>query len=164
MTDVVGHCLSCTSHIVMEMSALELTLPTCLCLSTAGHAPRLFDSAPMEALAPSLATSVFGPISRPRPCMTARPAHVPWPELSVADGSGPLAVTLLTAQRCAQAVKSCYGSDETSRIDWPIPEVYCRAAVRVVRIAPNRAAAPRDSRFGQNERLGDSAIRRFGNS
>ena len=159
MTDVVGHCLSWTSHIVMEMSALELTLPTCLCLSTAGHAPRLFDSAPMEALAPSLATSVFGPISRPRPCMTARPAHVPWPELSVADGSGPLAVTLLTAQRCAQAVKSCYGSDETSRIDWPIPEVYCRAAVRVVRIAPNRAAAPRDSRFGQNERLGDSAIR-----
>ena len=37
-------------------------------------------------------------------------------------------------------------------------------AVRVVRIALNRAAAPRDSRFGQNERLGDSAIRRFGNS
>ena len=35
---------------------------------------------------------------------------------------------------------------------------------RVVRIAPNRAAAPRDSRFGQNERLGDSAIRRFGSS
>ena len=34
----------------------------------------------------------------------------------------------------------------------------------VVRIAPNRAAAPRDSRLGQNERLGDSAIRRFGNS
>ena len=29
-------------------------------------------------------------------------------------------------------------------------------------IAPSRAAAPRDSRFGQNERLGDSAIRRFG--
>ena len=41
----------------------------------------------------------------------------------------------------------------------------CRlGAARVVRIAPNRAAAPRDSRFGQNERLGDSAIRRFGNS
>ena len=37
-------------------------------------------------------------------------------------------------------------------------------AGRVVRIAPNRAAAPRDSRFGQNERLGDSAIRRFGSS
>ena len=35
---------------------------------------------------------------------------------------------------------------------------------RVVRIAPNRAAAPRDLRFGQNERLGASAIRRFGNS
>ena len=33
---------------------------------------------------------------------------------------------------------------------------------RVGRIAPNRAAAPRDSRFGQNERLGDSAIRRLG--
>ena len=33
------------------------------------------------------------------------------------------------------------------------------AGCRVVRIAPNRAAAPRDSRFGQNERLGDSAIR-----
>ena len=33
------------------------------------------------------------------------------------------------------------------------------AVARVVRIAPNRAAAPRDSRFGQNERLGDSAIR-----
>ena len=37
-------------------------------------------------------------------------------------------------------------------------------AVRVGRITPNRAAAPRDSRFGQNERLCDSAIRRFGNS
>ena len=36
--------------------------------------------------------------------------------------------------------------------------------IRVVRVAPNRAAAPRDSRFGQNKRLGDSAIRRFGNS
>ena len=35
---------------------------------------------------------------------------------------------------------------------------------RVVRIAPNRAAAPRDSGFGQNESLGDSTIRRFGNS
>ena len=38
------------------------------------------------------------------------------------------------------------------------------ASTGVVRIAPNRAAAPRDSRFGRNERLGDSAIRRFGNS
>ena len=37
-------------------------------------------------------------------------------------------------------------------------------AGRVVRIAPNRAAAPRNSRFGQNERLSDSAIRRFGDS
>ena len=35
---------------------------------------------------------------------------------------------------------------------------------RIGRITPNRAAAPRDSRFGQNERPGDSAIRRFGNS
>ena len=32
---------------------------------------------------------------------------------------------------------------------------------RVVLIAPNRAAAPRDSRFGQNERLGDSVIPRI---
>ena len=32
---------------------------------------------------------------------------------------------------------------------------------RVVRIAPNPAAAPRDSRFGQNELLGDSVIPRI---
>ena len=38
------------------------------------------------------------------------------------------------------------------------------AAVRVGRIAPNRADAPRDSAIRQNTRLGDSAIRRFGNS
>ena len=35
---------------------------------------------------------------------------------------------------------------------------------RVVRIAPNRAAAPRDSRFRQNERHCYSAIWRLGNS
>ena len=43
---------------------------------------------------------------------------------------------------------------------WPAGPV----APRVLRIAPNRAAAPRDSRFGQNERIGDSAIWRFSNS
>ena len=36
-----------------------------------------------------------------------------------------------------------------------------RARTRVGRIAPNRAAAPRDSRFGQKERLGDSRDSRF---
>ena len=35
---------------------------------------------------------------------------------------------------------------------------------RVDRIAPNRADGPRDSTIRQNTRLGDSAIRRFGNS
>ena len=39
----------------------------------------------------------------------------------------------------------------------------CSASPRVVRFAPNRAAAPRDSRFGQNECLCDLAIQRLGN-
>ena len=38
------------------------------------------------------------------------------------------------------------------------------ALARVGRIAPNRAAAPHDLRFGQNERIADSAIWRFCNS
>ena len=38
------------------------------------------------------------------------------------------------------------------------------ALFRAVRIAPNRAAAPRDLQYGQNERLSDLAIQRFCNS
>ena len=52
----------------------------------------------------------------------------------------------------------------TPRAPAPAPDALAPPPIRVVRIAPNHAAAPRHSRFGQNERLGDSAIRRFGNS
>ena len=66
------------------------------------------------------------------------------------------AVTLLTAQRCAQAVKSYYGSDETSRIDWPIPEVCCRAAV----VPGSVLHAPHAPSWGKCKRIASFLITR----
>ena len=64
--------------------------------------------------------------------------------------------------RCAASCNPPSASqDQQPALDQQLATVL---PARVVRIAPNRAAAPRDSRFGQNELLGDSAIRRFGDS
>ena len=56
--------------------------------------------------------------------MAGLPARGPWPELTVADGSGSgsgvhVAPELLCPRWYTQAVKPCYGSGESSRIDWP---------------------------------------------
>ena len=45
-----------------------------------------------------------------------------------------------------------------------VPFSFHFSVTRVVLNAHNRTAAPCDSRLGQNERLGDLAIRRYGNS
>ena len=52
-------------------------------------------------------------------------------------------------------LRSLRGADGTTEV---------QKLARVGRIAPNRADALRDSEIRQNARLGDSAIRRFGNS
>ena len=88
--------------------------------------------------------------------------HRGWRGSTVGAGRGPTPVSFISrlVTRKGAFDRLCLSSS----LPLPIsaPALQKRPATRVVRIAPNRAAAPRDSRFDQNERLGDSAIRRFG--
>ena len=64
------------------------------------------------------------PAPRPRSGAAGLPARGPRPELAVADGSGRgsvvhVAQRLSCRWRYTQAVKPCYGSDESSRTGWP---------------------------------------------
>ena len=93
----------------------------------------------------------------------------PWEAASLAYPSRP-SESPVRADPCRPSESSirvahpCRPFESSSEVLSKPSREYATAAVlyhmiRVVRIAPNRAAAPRDSRFGQNERLGDSAIR-----